>query len=111
MIIRELTLQNFWNEQAEWSQKTFGTDQQKGPIGALKHLAKEAVEAQDDIGNLDELVDCLFLVCDATRRSGFTCKELLYAAFLKLEKNKKRVWPKPNFSTDEPVEHVRGIND
>lgn len=106
-----MTLQKFWDQQSEWSQRTFGTDQQRGPIGALKHLAKEAVEAQADVGNLEELVDCLFLVCDATRRSGFTCSELLAAAFVKLEKNKKRIWPRPDFTNNEPVEHVRGIHD
>lgn len=33
------------HEHGEWSQATFGSDAERGPIGALKHLAKEANEA------------------------------------------------------------------
>lgn len=32
-------------ELSEWSQKTFGSDDERGPIGALKHLAKASVES------------------------------------------------------------------
>lgn len=35
------------SELSEWSQKTFGSDDERGPIGALKHLAKEAKEAAE----------------------------------------------------------------
>jgi hypothetical protein len=102
--------QQFWNEQAAWSQATFGSDTVKGPIGALKHLEKEAREAQNDPTDFVEYADCLFLTFDAARRAGLTLDSLLDYAFAKLEKNKKRVWPAPTMS-DEPVEHVRGIHD
>ena len=36
---------------AEWSEKTFGN---VGPIGPLKHLSKEALEAAADPGDLSE---------------------------------------------------------
>jgi len=100
----------FWYQQSIWSQETFGLDTERGPIGALKHLAKEAVEAQMVPTDLEEYVDCLFLVFDATRRAGYSFDDLLQGAFEKLEKNKRRVWPKPG-PGDEPVEHVRGIHD
>lgn len=109
--------QEFWNQHSEWSQKTFGTDTERGPLGALKHLEKEAREAQGeatdpcDIFNLrEEIADCMFLTFDAARRSGMTLDMLLDEAFIKLAKNRKRVWAKPT-AGDEPIEHVRGIHD
>lgn len=96
----------FWMAQSEWSQKTFGLDTERGPIGPLKHLAKEAVEAQANPKGLMEFVDCLFLVFDATRRAGFTFDQLLEGAWEKLEINRKREWNKPP-AGDEPIEHDR----
>ena len=100
----------FWREHAAWSQETFGLDSDRGPIGALKHLAKEAVEAQANINDRSEFADCLFLTFDAARRSGMTIDDLMDECFAKLEKNRKRVWAKPT-NSDEPIEHVRGIHD
>ena len=34
-------------DQSQWSQQTFGTDEERGPVGALHHLAREAVEAAE----------------------------------------------------------------
>jgi hypothetical protein len=100
----------FWVEHAAWSQATFGWDWERGPIGALKHLSKEALEAAENVGDLEEYADCLLLLFDATRRAGFSLDELLTAAFLKLDKNKKRQWQKPT-AGDQPIEHVEGIHD
>jgi hypothetical protein len=90
---------------SEWSQATFGTDRERGPLGALKHLAKEAAEAQANPEDVTEYADCLILVLDAARRAGFDVRRLVQAAAEKLEVNKARRWPKP--TSDEPVEHVR----
>lgn len=111
-------VQKFWDEQGVWSQATFGTDQERGPLGALKHLEKEAKEAQSEIvskteycqeyykeGLKTEIADCLFLTLDAARRSGMTLDDLLDTAFAKLEINKSRKWNKT--TSDSPVEHVR----
>ncbi len=95
----------FWDQQAEWSQATFGTDAERGPTGPLKHLAKEVQECLDKPDDIEEFADLLFLVFDATRRAGFTYDGLVQAAFVKLAKNKQRKWGKA--SSDEPVEHVR----
>lgn len=100
-----MTIEDFWKQQSEWSQLAFGSDLERGPVGPLKHLEKEAKEAQDNIGDLMEYVDCLFLVIDATRRAGFTWNQLLESAFIKLEINKRRKWDKS--IKDEPVEHIR----
>ena len=37
------TMYAFWNEQADWSEATFGTTADRGPIGPLKHLRKDVV--------------------------------------------------------------------
>lgn len=118
--------QEFWKQHSEWSQATFGTDTERGPIGAAKHLRKEVDEVlaeldlqqrSDDPADpsmredlLEEFADCLFLLFDAARRAGFDYLNLMSKAFWKLDKNRKRVWQKPT-KGDEPVEHVRGIHD
>lgn len=104
--------QRFWNAHADWSQKTFGTD--RGPLGALKHLEKEAREAQHEVevgmnaspALREEIADCLFLTFDSARRAGMTLDDLLDEAFKKLAINKGRTWTKPT-KDGEPVEHVR----
>lgn len=96
----------FWPAQAEWSQNTFGPDNERGPIGPLKHLAKEVAEVMQDPTDLMEFVDCLFLIFDSTRRAGFTFEELRDAAWKKLEINKARKWQTPP-KGDEAIEHVR----
>jgi hypothetical protein len=95
-------------DQAKWSQDTFGSDLERGPLGALKHLEKEARECQEAVGTPDlreELADCLLLLLDASRRAGVKPTQLVEAAQAKMVKNKQRTWPKP--MPDEPVEHVR----
>ncbi|MGT8938178.1 dATP/dGTP pyrophosphohydrolase domain-containing protein, partial [Klebsiella pneumoniae] len=54
---------------AEWSQATFGN---VGPVGPLKHLSKEALEAAAEPGDLSEWADMQFLLWDAQRRAGIT---------------------------------------
>ena len=98
-------VQRFWNEQSEWSQATFGTDQERGPLGALKHLEKEAREAQEYPIDWVEIADCQFLVFDAARRAGMTLDQLMNTCEQKLIINKARKWGKP--TSDEPVEHIR----
>ncbi|HEX8913394.1 MAG TPA: dATP/dGTP pyrophosphohydrolase domain-containing protein [Humisphaera sp.] len=99
-------LSRLWARQAEWSQETFGTDAERGPAGALKHLAREAGEALRSPTDKAEYADCLLLVLDAARRAGLAAGELLDAAAVKLEVNRQREWPPPA-AGDEPVEHVK----
>lgn len=98
---------------AKWSDKTFGTKEERGPLGPLKHLRKEVDEVIKDIeaenDPLEELADCLILLLDATRRSDFLARQLLEAAYIKMEKNRQRKWPKP--TADGPVEHVREAHE
>lgn len=124
-------LDDLARDQAEWSQATFGTDAERGPVGALRHLAKEAKETEEAVRSLqnnraaswanetakakfievrekevrEEFADCLLLLLDASRRARISPLELIRAAAAKMVKNKSRQWSKP--TTDEPVEHVR----
>ena len=95
--------------QAKWSQATFGADSERGPIGALRHLQKEAQEAMDVLGSgqtgyAEEMADCLLLVIDAARRGGVGITQLIEAATEKQKVNEAREWPKP--VDDTPVEHI-----
>lgn len=109
-------------DQSEWSQATFGTDAERGPIGALKHLAKEAAEAEEaeyklriltgtsEEANqrakaLEERADCLLLLLDANRRGGSSVLDLILAAQAKMKVNRTRTYPKP--TSDVPSEHVK----
>lgn len=92
-------------DQSKWSQATFGTDAERGPIGPLKHLALEAVEAQENPKDVTEYADCLLLILDASRRAGFHLGELIEAAVEKQAQNKLRTWAKP--TSDEPVMHEK----
>lgn len=96
------------DDHSKWSQSTFGTDAERGPLGALKHLEKEAVECQtaetpDELRK--ELADCLLLLLDASRRAGLTPIDLVAAAHWKMCENRSRKWSKP--VDGKPCEHVR----
>ncbi|EMJ9654168.1 DUF550 domain-containing protein [Salmonella enterica] len=89
-------------EHAEWSQATFGN---VGPIGPLKHLSKEALEAAAEPDDLSEWADMQFLLWDAQRRAGITDKQITWAMVEKLAVNKKRQWPEPK--DGEPRLHIK----
>lgn len=91
-------------DQAIWSQATFGPDTERGPVGALRHLAKEAIEAAENPDDLEEYADCFLLILDAMRRKGCRFQTLVREAAKKMQKNKLRNWPTPE--PDQPVEHI-----
>lgn len=93
-------------DQAEWSRATFGSDQEKGPLGALKHLEKEAREAQASPDDHSEYADCFLLVLDASRRAGLGPLQLIAEARKKMAVNRTREWVRPA-DPDQPVEHKR----
>jgi len=94
-----------WDELSEWSQETFGSDQERGPIGALEHLKLEADEAIES-GEKDEYADCLILILDAARRRGLTWDNFMDVTLEKLKVCKTRVYPKPRI--DKPAHHIEG---
>lgn len=89
-------------EHAEWSDKTFGD---VGPVGPLKHLSKEALEAAAEPDDLSEWADMQFLLWDAQRRAGITDKQITLAMVDKLAVNKQREWPEPK--DGEPRLHIK----
>lgn len=93
---------NVRREHAEWSQATFGN---VGPVGPLKHLSKEALEAAEQPGDLSEWADMQFLLWDAQRRAGITDDQITQAMIDKLAVNKQREWPEPK--DGEPRLHIK----
>lgn len=89
-------------DHAEWSQSTFGS---VGPVGPLKHLSKEALEAAAEPGDLSEWADMQFLLWDAQRRAGITDDQITKAMIEKLAVNKARLWPEPK--DGEPRLHIK----
>ncbi|HDZ3016662.1 TPA: DUF550 domain-containing protein [Klebsiella pneumoniae] len=90
------------SQHAEWSQATFGN---VGPVGPLKHLSKEALEAAAEPGDLSEWADMQFLLWDAQRRAGITDEQITQAMIDKLAVNKQREWPEPK--DGEPRLHIK----
>lgn len=86
---------------AEWSDATFGN---VGPIGPLKHLSKEALEAAAEPDDLSEWANMQFLLWDAQRRAGISDGEITAAMEEKLKVNMARQWPEPK--DGEPRMHI-----
>ncbi|EDY0805746.1 DUF550 domain-containing protein [Salmonella enterica subsp. arizonae serovar 62:z4,z23:-] len=91
-------------EHAEWSDATFGD---VGPIGPLKHLSKEALEAAAEPDDLSEWADMQFLLWDAQRRAGIRDEQINQAMIEKLAINKARQWPEPK--DGEPRQHIKEL--
>lgn len=100
---RKLT--TLYNRHAWWSRATFGPDHLRGPLGPIRHLAKEAKELEDAPFDRAEYADCLLLIFDASRRAGIDLDALLDAAQAKMAVNEKRAFP-PSMP-DEPCEHIK----
>ncbi|WP_337238438.1 DUF550 domain-containing protein [Citrobacter portucalensis] len=97
-IARELVRR----DHAAWSLTTFGD---VGPVGPLKHLSKEALEAAAEPGDLSEWADMQFLLWDAQRRAGISDGEITAAMEEKLKVNIARQWPEPK--DGEPRLHIK----
>ncbi|EJI7271920.1 DUF550 domain-containing protein [Escherichia coli] len=67
IALASLEREQIRHEHAKWSDSTFGC---VGPIGPLKHLSKEALEAAAKPDDLSEWADMQFLLWDAQRRAG-----------------------------------------
>ncbi len=87
---------------AAWSQALFGD---VGPVGPLRHLSKEALEAAAEPEDLSEWADMQFLLWDAQRRAGICDGEITAAMEEKLKVNMARQWPEPK--DGEPRLHIK----
>lgn len=106
-MIAVLLLPLLWYSQRKWSTQIFGSVEERGPIGPLRHLECEAREAQEAPHDIEEYADCLLLLLDATWRAGFSLKSLIIAACMKHLVNRRRVWPVDNEPSDSPVFHSK----
>ncbi|EAY7918312.1 DUF550 domain-containing protein, partial [Salmonella enterica] len=102
IALASLEREQIRREHAEWSDATFGN---VGPIGPLKHLSKEALEAAAEPDDLSEWADMQFLLWDAQRRAGISDEQITRAMVEKLAVNKQREWPAPK--DGEPRLHIK----
>ncbi|CAD5356950.1 DUF550 domain-containing protein [Citrobacter freundii] len=101
-VLESIAREQVRREHAAWSQATFGD---VGPVGPLKHLSKEALEAAAEPGDLSEWTDMQFLLWDAQRRAGISDEQITLAMVDKLMINKARQWPEPK--DEEPRFHIK----
>lgn len=102
IALASLEREQIRHEHAKWSDSTFGC---VGPIGPLKHLSKEALEAAAKPDDLSEWADMQFLLWDAQRRAGISDAEITAAMENKLKINMERQWPEPK--DGEPRLHIK----
>lgn len=113
-------MQDFMNQTSKWSDSTFdnGSFNRSRALPISYHLQKESKELTESLdkyfqdGSIknfadakEELADCLTLVLDCATHFGCNADELITACYNKLEKNKNRVWGKPD--KNGVVEHVK----
>ncbi|HGN9373537.1 TPA: DUF550 domain-containing protein [Citrobacter pasteurii] len=101
-VLESIVREQVRREHAAWSQATFGD---VGPVGPLKHLSKEALEAAAEPGDLSEWADMHFLLWDAQRRAGISDEQITLAMEEKLAVNMARHWPEPK--DGEPRLHIK----
>ncbi|SQR76569.1 Eaa prophage protein [Escherichia coli] len=102
IALASLEREQIRHEHVKWSDSTFGC---VGPIGPLKHLSKEALEAAAEPDDLSEWADMHFLLWDAQRRAGISDAEITAAMEDKLKINMERQWPEPK--DGEPRLHIK----
>lgn len=113
-------MQDFMNKNSGWSDKTFddGKFNRGRALPISYHLQKESKELTESLDKYfkektaknfakakEELADCTILVLDCATHFGCNADELITACYNKLEKNKSRVWGKPD--KNGVVEHVK----
>lgn len=103
-----------WYGHREWSAKTFGSPEYRGPVGSAKHLKKEVDEFLEEYlanGPSDkakmEGIDLLMLSFDVLFRMGMSYDEIVEFGSQKLEILKSRKWVIGHES--EPAEHDRSF--
>ena len=101
-VLESMAREQVRREHAAWSLATFGD---VGPVGPLKHLSKEALEAAAEPDDLSEWADMQFLLWDAQRRAGISDEQITLAMVEKLAVNKQREWPEPK--DGEPRLHIK----
>jgi hypothetical protein len=94
----------YYNDQINWSLKTFGEG--KRTLGIIKHIKKELKEVQKNPDDLLEWIDVIILAMDGYWRHGGDALTLLVDLNKKQKINFKRKYPFP-VSQDKPSEHIK----
>ena len=96
-------------DHAFFSQKTFGSDDDVGPLGPIKHLHEETGEILDAPTDPIEYVDMMFLTADSIRRFlhqiNMNPYDFVRHARAKLSILELRKWPEPK--DGEPRKHIK----
>ncbi len=88
-------IEKFCEDRSEFSYKTFGTKEERGPDGPLEHLKQEVQEVILEPKDRMEYADCFLLLLDAYHRSELgDLFDLIEDAKTKLKINKNRTWKK-----------------
>jgi hypothetical protein len=112
-LMEELTyperLRAVYQRHRQWSDETFGTRDQKGPIGPLKHLKDECDEAMENPNDISEFVDLQFLVWDSAYRAGHDLRALTDGCEQKMPILLARKYPQ--VPDGMPSFHIKGGGD
>lgn len=98
------SLENYLQQQAEWSQRTFGPGTRAEAI--CKHIEKEVAEIRRKPHDLVEWCDVIILALDGYWRAGGDPRHIMDLLQMKQGENFAREWPAPG-GQDEPTEHIR----
>lgn len=99
------TIVEFLTDQAEFSKRTYGSDEHTK--GVLEHIRKELEEIESDPDDVVEWIDVAILAFDGARRRGYSPRQIADALETKLSVNKARKWPDWRTAGDGPIEHVK----
>lgn len=86
----------FISDRNEFSSKTFGPPEKRGPLFPLDKLKQELNELIENPSDESEWTDCLLCFLDAAWRQGYEFENLVDFAIKKLKINKKRKWKEEN---------------
>jgi NTP pyrophosphatase (non-canonical NTP hydrolase) len=96
-------IQEFQNDNAEWSLKTFGPSNTRSNMLHLRDEVDEVITGienlkkyQDRQDVMTELADCFILLLQATDNFGMPFQDLFERAKDKMIINKQRTWHKPD---------------
>lgn len=111
-----MNFEHLCKEVEQWSKKTFGPREGRGPIGPLNHIIKEIktelLPSEDhpnnDPADITELADVAILLADVLWRAGHLPQDVMREAFIKMEINKRRHYPLP--IGDAVCEHDRSLD-
>lgn len=104
MITHKKKFNAFCKKRNAFSQKTFGSPEERTCVEPLKHLLEEVQELIDNPDDEMEWADCFLLLLDAAWRKGYSVDDLRKFASRKLKINKKRTWTKRK---DGVFKHVK----